>query len=149
MTLQEYRYKLLAAVQQLAATQGEDALIVSLDFIGLVKLRIQTEGRDKDNAAFPKYVPAYKKVRQKRGLQTEYFDFTDTGRAWASVQPKIIGQVVGRVTVRVKPNGKDNELKAAGQFKKRGNFLLPTKEEIQIVTTGYKERRLARLAAIK
>lgn len=109
------------------------ALITALDLIALVKLRIQTEGRDANNQSFVPYTLPYAKDRQNFGAQTGFVDFTRTGRMWASIRPEIIEDTIEKTVVEIKSRTAEGQAKLNGQFKKRGNILLPTNEEIEII----------------
>lgn len=140
----EFNRNFKRLIQEMAEQQATDALQVSFDLAAQVKLRIQESGQDASGVAFATYTSPYERVRTDRGRQIEHFDFLFTGEAWRSFTPQVIAQRFGEVEVEIAFRGK-NRAKAEGQYKKRGNFVTPTQEEIANTLGAYIETRVARL----
>lgn len=149
MTLSEHQAKLNRAATELVGTQLEDALLTTLDIIGLVKLRLASEGKRADGSDFSDYNPIYARQRDKKGLQTSMKDFNVTGRLYASIQPEVLSTQPGNVQVGIVPRGGDNEVKVAGQTKREGgNILQPSPDEIREATLAHSKRRIDRALAL-
>jgi hypothetical protein len=82
------------------------------------------------------------KGRKKLGYQSEYVDFTRRGRMWANVKAKVTTTTNDTVTVVIKADLANEQLKLNGQARKRGNILTPSKYELQIAQLADKERRI-------
>jgi len=143
-SISEFNKNFKRMMEEMAAQQAADALQVSLDLAALVKLRIQESGQDASGVPFATYTTPYEKVRSNRGRQIEHFDFLFTGEAWRSFTPQVTAQSLGVVEMEVAFRGK-NRAKAEGQYKKRGNFVTPTDEEIANTVAAYAETRINRL----
>lgn len=114
------------------SNRAADATRIVLDQIALTKLRVQTKGESSTGAAFPPYVPAYKKSRSKAGYQVGYVDFTRTGQMWASVRPVVISANVFSATVEIQAANQRASYIIAGARAKRGNITQPSKAEIEL-----------------
>jgi hypothetical protein len=112
---------------------------IAFDLTALIKLRIQGSGENYLNQRFSPYTPDYAKQRQKAGAQTNYVDFTRTGRLWTSVYPDT-DENSAVVTVIISAHGQDNVNKVKGAEKKRGNILRPSGEELKLAQEANAER---------
>lgn len=136
------------AIADLAQNQAEDALLVALDAKALVTTRWYTLGTNFQGSSFTDYNPVYAEQREEKGLQTEFKDFNDTGDLNASLQPFVVAEDVGKVTVEVKARDRENQAKLNGQAKRDGNILLMSEQEEKIVLDAWVKRRLARMNKI-
>ena len=119
---------------ELIDNQPERVLRVSNLFLALIKDRIQRTGVNYEGNQFEAYTTPYAKRRQDGGYQTEYVDFTVTGRLWANIVPQAEVKQRGVTEVTIKARDAENQAKLNGQFEKRGNILLGTEEEIDFLT---------------
>jgi hypothetical protein len=126
--------------QTIADNRAADALRISADLTALVKLRIQREGKNSENAVCAPYVPAYKKERAKAGFQTEIVDFTRSGRMFAAVRPVLRESGVFSATVAIEGTDDRSRTIIAGAERKRGNILEPTPEEVNLAREANKDR---------
>lgn len=140
MDAKDYIAKLRANLQALEEQRQTEVLRIALDATALLKLRIQTTGKNAEGQSFAPYTPGYTKQRQKKGAQTGYFDFTVTGRAMANIQPRVEANETGKTVVVIGARDQDNIDKIRGQFKKRGNILRLSQNEIQMVSDANRER---------
>lgn len=140
MDARAYAAKIRAGIQAMRANRAAETLRVTLDLIALVRLRVQAEGRDYREMDFAPYTPGYARQRAKAGYQADYVDFTRTGRLWASVQPEVTAQAGDTLEILVSPKGQDNQDKARGARRKRGNILLPSEAEVAIARAANAER---------
>lgn len=131
----------------LRANRTAETLTITLDLIGQIRLRIQTEGEDYQNTPFAPYVPGYAKQRARAGYQVGHVDFTRTGALMRSIQPQVIKEDQDSTTIEVAPRGADNEIKAIGAVRKRGNITLPSDDEIAIAAES-NTRRLKKYLGI-
>jgi len=106
-----------------------EALIIGTQLATLIKLRIQETGRNADGAAFAPYVPSYAKRRAKLGFQTQYVDFTRSGRLMANIRAYVANSNDTSTTIHITAREDDNQLKLLGALRKRGNILRPNDAE--------------------
>ena len=140
MDAKDYIAKLKANLQALEEQRQTEVLRIALDATALLKLRIQTIGQNAEGQSFAPYSPGYAKQRQKKGAQTGYFDFTVTGRAMANIQPRVEANETGKTVVVIGARDQENIDKIRGQYKKRGNILRLSQNEIQLVSDANQER---------
>lgn len=140
MKARDFSRKIRANLAAMRANRPAETLRVTLDLIALVRLRVQSEGKDYREQDFEPYTPGYARQRAKAGYQVGYVDFTRTGRLWASVQPEVTAQSGDVLQIRVAPQGQDNVDKARGARRKRGNILLPSDSEVAIARAANQER---------
>lgn len=140
MTLKELANAFGRMRQDLTNNRQKDAALIAADLTALVKIRIQSTGKNFEEQQFEDYTTPYAKKRKKRGLQTQRVDFTDTGRMWASVQPRVTAHNDRTTQITVKAGDDENQTKLNGQFRKRGNILLPTEKELQRIQALNKRR---------
>jgi len=132
--------RLKTNLSELQEQRKTEALRIALDATALLKLRIQTSGQNADGGSFPPYVPSYARRRRKNGLQTGYVDFTDRGRLWANVQPRVELDEQNRTLVVIGARDSENNAKLLGAVKKRGNILRLSQDEIDLVADANRER---------
>ena len=122
----------------LIRTRDQRVLTVAFDLSALIKLRIQGRGENYQGGQLPYYTPFTVKDRKAKGYQVGFVDYTQTGRLWASVSPRLVSSDDSGVTSVViesrEQRGKDI-LKAAEP--KRGNLLLASEDEIKIANDAY------------
>lgn len=133
------------AKNELIENTAKDALLSSLDMLALVKLRVQTRGKDFEEKAFRPYSARRKAERQDRGAQTDFVDFTLTGRLWNNIQPIVKSESAGEVKIVVGATSADNEEKLLNNLKYRPLITRPTLKEILILRKIHEKRRFARI----
>ena len=117
-----------------------DALRIAFDITALVKLRIQTSGKDASGSAFADYVPAYAKQRKKAGYQVGYVDFTRTGRLFANIAPKVESSNAFSTVIVIEGSDKLSKDIIAGAARKRGNILAASESEIELARNANRSR---------
>ena len=140
MSSDEYIAKTRQQLALLNANRPAETLKLALDLKALIQLRIQTSGRNAAGSRFAPYTPAYSLTRQKKGRQTGYVDFTDTGRMWNSIRPQVINSDETTTTIVVRASNAGDQAKLDGQARKRGNILTPSQDEISIAIQANNER---------
>ena len=134
MDLKDYIRRLDQVRRHLRQTARENALVIAHDAKALVKKRVQSSGTNSEGQQFAPYNTAYAKYgRNAKGYQSEYVDFTRTGRMLGSLLPRVVSETDMRVIVEVVPRDDENRRKLAGQFKTRGNILALSTDEIKIL----------------
>lgn len=133
MTVDEYVIQMKERLAQMAANRADDAKQMAFDLKAAIQLRIQTEGVNYEEVKFSPYSPQHTKTRQDKGYQTEYVDFTMTGELWNDIQPRVTAETETSTTVTITANRSLNQNKLRGFVNKRGNILLPTEREIQLL----------------
>jgi hypothetical protein len=140
MTPRQFATDLERRVAELNANRPRDVLQMALEFKALIQLRIQERGYNFQERPFTPYTPAYGKNRAKAGYQTEYVDFTRTGRLWANVRPEVIENTETKTVVEITARDDSNQVKLQGAVKKRGNILLPSDKEVDLLSQLNRER---------
>lgn len=140
MTPREFTDDFRNRAAQLAANRDRECLQISTEFKALIQLRIQTRGDNYQALPFSPYTPGHSNRRAKLGYQTEYVDFTMTGRLWANVIPQIESSTAQQTTVEIKARSPENQIKLQGAVRKRGNILLPAQDEIDLLLRLNTER---------
>ena len=117
-----------------------DALRIAFDLTALIKLRIQTSGKDASGSAFADYVPAYAKERKNSGYQVGYVDFTRTGRLFANIAPRVENSNVFSATVVIEGSDQRSKDIVKGAARKRGNILQASESEIELARSANRSR---------
>jgi len=125
---------------EMSANRDRDALNIALEVKALVQLRIQTTGQNFDEVLFSPYTAQYAKNRQKAGYQTEYVDFTRSGNLWANVRPEVIESTDVKSVVEITARDDRNQVKLQGAVKKRGNILLVSQSEADLIAQLNQQR---------
>lgn len=110
----------------------KDGLRIAFDVLALVKLRVQTSGVNSEGQSFAPYTPFTKRERTKGGYQVGFVDYTQTGRFWASIRPRVEDSSPFAVTIAIGPTDAYGREILDDAEPKRGNLLLASKEEIEI-----------------
>jgi hypothetical protein len=142
MSIKSIIARIVSARNALIANRPEEALRIAFDQIALIKLRIQTKGLNSDEKPFAPYDPRYAKERRGKGYQVNIVDFTRTGRMWANIVPRLESNTRNAATVIIEGGTQDTRDKVAGQFRKRGNILKPSKGELALLQKANRERVL-------
>lgn len=145
MSLLSYLADFTRRNEELKRTLAEDALKAGLDAAALIKSRVQQDGQDSDNQAYEAYTPDYSRSRAKAGYQVAQVDFTRTGKMWASFRPAIVSETDTSVSVELGFGNAEDQTKANGQTRKRGNIAAISAEEEQIILNGFVQRRVNKL----
>jgi len=125
---------------EMSANRDRDGLNIALEIKALVQLRIQTRGYDFREAPFSPYTPDYKRNRQKSGYQTDYVDFTRTGALWNAVRPAVVESTATTTVIEITARDDGNQAKLQGAVRKRGNILLVSDPEADILTRLNQQR---------
>lgn len=133
---------------QMAANRPAEALQLVNNLNALVKLRVQTEGKDSQNKPFSPYSEGYAKRRAKAGFQIQYVDFTRSGRLWANVQPVVIDVKENSIIIQVSARDAENIQKLKGALVQpkaspRGQIIRPSRQEIDLVA-GLNRNRISK-----
>lgn len=139
-TIADLRRAIRQGIDAMVAARENDVLRIATDQIALIKLRVQTSGKNAQGNAFTPYTRPYAKNRVKAGFQAEYVDFTRTGRMWANVKPVITASSVISATVEIKATLPKEQMKVEVHSKRRGNILEPSKAEIDAAKEANRTR---------
>lgn len=136
--------KLIERIRKIKAdiinNREADALRIGLDLTALIKYRIQTRGQNADGAEFLPYTPFSKRMRAAQGYQIGFVDFTQTGRLWANIAPRIESSSVFSATVVIEGSEQRSKDLVQKFAPKRGNILKASKEEIALAENANRER---------
>lgn len=142
-SIRDYIAELRKRKALLQANRRKECERIVLDAKALVQLRIQTSSENASGSQFEDYNPIYAvHGRKEKGYQAERFDFTRTGVAWRSILPVTVEESNNTIHVDLLPRDQKNRDKLNGQFRKRGNILLLSAEEIRILQEANRERIL-------
>ncbi len=125
---------------EMSANRDRDALNIALEVKALVQLRIQTTGQNFDEVLFSPYTPAYSRHRQKAGYQTDIVDFTRSGNLWANIRPEVVESTEVKSVVEITARDDRNQVKLQGAVKKRGNILLVSQSEADLISQLNQQR---------
>jgi hypothetical protein len=122
----------------------QDGLRIAFDVLALVKLRIQTSGVNSEGVKFAPYTPFTVRERRAGGYQVGFVDYTQTGRFWATIRPRVDASTIVSATIVIGPTDAYGREILIDAEPKRGNLLLASKEEIDFArkanidrVTGY------------
>lgn len=118
----------------------QDGLRIAFDVLALVKLRVQTSGTNAAGEKFAPYTPFTVRERRKGGYQVGFVDYTQTGRFWASIRPRVEASDIFSVTVAIGPTDAYGREILDDAEPKRGNLLLASKEEIETARAANVQR---------
>jgi len=121
------------AKADIIANRETDALRIGFDLLALVKLRIQTSGENSQNQKFAPYTPFTKRDRASKGYQIGFVDYTQTGRFWANIRPRIESSSIVEAVVIIGPTDAYGREVLTSAEPKRGNLLLASNDEIELV----------------
>lgn len=124
----------------LIANREREVLQISFDQLALIKLRIQTSGKDSAGQSFAPYTLPYAKERAGAGYQIGFVDYTRTGQFWAGIRPTVTASDIFKTTVVLQSQNERGADILEGAKRKRGNLLQPSKEEIEFVRTANQSR---------
>jgi len=140
MTPQEYKRRVAEVRKRLHEERPAETLRVANELLTQVKERIIGSGRNYQGNPFASYNPIYAKRRDEAGRQTQYVDFEFTGRMWASIRPEVTLNTPTTTEVTIKASNQGDQDKLNGQFRKRGNILRPTEQEIEFARQANADR---------
>lgn len=132
MTPREFTDDFRNRAAQLAANRDRECLQISTEFKALIQLRVQTRGDNYQDQPFSPYTPGHSNRRARLGYQTDYVDFTMPGRLWANIIPQVESSTAQQTTVEITARSQENQAKLQGAARKRGNILLPSRDEIAL-----------------
>lgn len=148
MDFEGFAKKLERDIQGYYDFQAENAIAAGLDLIALMRLRIQERGEDFEESKFNPYSVDYEQLRAEAGYQTDHVDFTRTGKMMASIVPTIEEESEGVAVVLIKSSNDSDQTKINGAYRKRGNILLNTDEELDLALRGFNERGNEKLSTL-
>lgn len=149
MNISEFQQKLMLIKSRLIQQRARIALQAASDLSTTIKLRIQETGINADGIKFSPYSKRYAiEGRKKLGYQAEYFDATRTGRMTNNIQPRIEENTQDRTLVVITARDATERAKLAGQVKKRGNIIRPSKNEIAVLEAQYSKQIIALVKTI-
>lgn len=144
MNLIEYAQRLLNAKALIVQQRARIALQAAFDLNATIQLRIQEKGEDSQGQQFSPYTKRYaQKGRKDLGYQSEYVDFTRTGRMFNNIQPQVVNNTQDNTLVVITARDTEQAKKLRGQGKKRGNIIYPSKTEIIILSNQYSAQILS------
>jgi hypothetical protein len=134
-----------AALAAIRANRAQECLRISLDLAALVRLRINTQGRDFQGQQFSPYSPGYAKQRAERGRQIAFVDFNVSGALQNATRPEVESQTSDSVTIVTTARDALSQKKLLGalgtpKVSPRGNILLPSKGEIDLAAQANEKR---------
>lgn len=124
----------------IAQNREQDGLRIAFDLLALVKLRVQTSGINAGGQPFAPYTLFTKRERTKGGYQVGFVDYTQTGRFWASIRPRVEDSSPFAVTIAIGPTDAYGREILDDAEPKRGNLLLASKEEIELARQANLQR---------
>jgi len=133
MTLLEFRDALERSRVELVANAPADCMLIAAQVKALVAFRIQSRGYNFEERPFSPYSSQHKKRRTNEGYQTEYVDFTMTGKLWNNVQPHLMESNENFTRVEITARNPDDQVKLQGAVRKRGNILQLTENELTLL----------------
>jgi hypothetical protein len=140
MTIEDAIKSLQFNYEALISNAATDCLNIAFDIKALIALRIQTTGKNYIETPFSPYTVPHKKVRQKKGYQTEYVDFTMTGELWNNIQPTVRSATEESTLVIIGAQSQRNIDILKGAVRKRGNILRLTEAEIDLLIRLNRQR---------
>ena len=151
MTIGEYLTRFQASLRRLEQTKTKRALGVALDTLALTKRRVQGSGLNSEGAFFAPYSTLYAAQRIKDGYQSNYVDFTRTGRLWNSINPFVYRDEQYRTVIVVRPRDNENQDKLNKQaaLKNRGNILTPSSDELTFAIQVWEREAISLLNRIR
>jgi hypothetical protein len=140
--IQDFLDKLEETKDDLIKNAVSDLLTVSLDAIGLIRLRLGTTGLNADGNNFSPYSPRWSRNRQERGRDITKKNFIDTGQLLRSltVKPQADGSVI------IEPRTQDDINKLAGASLQNDFPIRLSAKEIEALQQSYITRKLNRLS---
>jgi hypothetical protein len=149
-------------------SQRKAALVAAGNALVLIKERVIGTGENSDGAKFKDYsdtaLPSffiksrtgsdklkkkvekkigskasYKDIREQAGLQTEHRDFKFTSRMWNNIIPQVIEMNNGNVSIAIKARDPQEQQKVEWNIQESGNFLEPSKQELQKAEEYYND----------
>lgn len=128
------------AKADIIANRETDGLRMAFDLLALVKLRIQTSGENADGGQLAPYTPFTKRDRASKGYQIGFVDYTQTGRFWGNIRPRVESATIVEAVIVIGPTDAYGRAVLDSAEPKRGNLLLASKEEIELVKKVNLER---------
>lgn len=140
MALEGVLESIRKAKADIIENRGKDALVIGFDLLALVKLRIQTSGKNFEGEPLAPYTPFTQRDRKSKGYQIGFVDYTQRGVFWAGIRPRIESANIVNAVVVIGPTDAYGQEVLNDAQPKRGNLLLASKEEIDIVKQANIER---------
>lgn len=142
MRAEDFANDYRARLESWKANRAAELIRIGVSLAGQVKLRVSEEGRNAAGQDFPDYVPSYKARRAKLGFQVEHVDFTRSGSLMRDINAYLTEDSATRSTVTITARRGENQDKLQGAVRKRGNILVPSRDELALAVAAYEERRL-------
>jgi len=134
-----------AALAAIRANRAIQCLEISRDLAALVRLRLNTQGRDFQGQQFSPYSPGYAKFRAGKGRQIAFPDFNFSGALQNATRPEVESQTPDSVTIVTTARDALSQKKLLGALgtpkgAPRGNILLPSKGEVDLAAQANEKR---------
>lgn len=108
-------------------------LTIANDAKALIQQRVQQLGLNANGNPTPEYSESYKKVRQRKGLQVDHMDLTNTGEMWRSTGIVSNSRKGENIVVSIAGRDVETQNKINWASEKQFEVLKLTKEEEQIL----------------
>lgn len=95
-----------------------------------------------------KFTASYEEIRVANNLQVQHRDLKFTGRMWANIKPHIKAASLGLVKIDINADQSDEIKKVENNIERTGNFLLPSKSELDIIKRSYNNEFINELTKI-
>ena len=107
-------------------------IVVSNDLTALIRLRIQSTGTNADGGSFKEYAEITKQIRQSRGMQTNFKDFTFTGEMWRKFGEKSFSKGSQKLSVTIGGKSQSAEKKINDNTEREGiSIIAPSDDELK------------------
>jgi hypothetical protein len=145
MTGEELKERIRLCKEAIERDRPKETLRIALNLLDAVRTRIQTGGGNFRNSPFTPYNPQYAKNRQRAGYQSDYVDFTRTGRLWANIAPQVVESTPEKTVVVISARLPAEQTKLNGQRNRprrgpRGNILIPSEGELDFARAANQAR---------
>lgn len=95
-----------------------------------------------------KFTASYEEIRVANNLQVQHRDLKFTGRMWANVKPHIKASSLGIVKIDINADQSDEIKKIENNIERTGNFLVPSKIELELIKKSYNNEFINELTKI-
>lgn len=140
ITIIEYNRRLQGVINDLqTGAHAQVMMTIANGAISLIRKRVQETGEMPSGGSYPEYSLGYKKIREKKGRQTAFVDFTFTGRMWNNI--KLVSdqnELEGGIAV-IKATEDLQKQKLAGNTERKGEILALSEQEKEKVTKYYEQ----------
>ncbi len=82
---------------------------------------------------------SYQDWREANNLQTKHKDFTFSGRMMTNIKPVVLESSITKTIVEINAINADERQKVKWLTEQQGNFLIPSKKELQFMSDTYND----------